>query len=36
MDFQELGCGVMDWIALAQYRDSWWVLVNVVLKLVVS
>ena len=22
MDFQEVGCGYMDWIGLAQYRDS--------------
>jgi len=23
MDYQELGCGVMDWIYLAQDRDRW-------------
>jgi hypothetical protein len=23
MDFQEVGCGVMDWIGLAQDRDRW-------------
>jgi hypothetical protein len=23
MDFQEVGCGGMDWIGLAQYRDRW-------------
>jgi hypothetical protein len=23
MDLQELGCGVMDWIDLAQDRESW-------------
>jgi hypothetical protein len=28
MDVKELGCGVMDWIELAQDRDSWQTLVN--------
>ena len=23
MDFQEVGCGVIDWIELAQDRDRW-------------
>jgi hypothetical protein len=28
MDFQEVGCGGMDWIDLAQDRDRWQELVN--------
>jgi hypothetical protein len=28
-----LGCGGMDWIDLAQYRDRWRVLVNAVMSL---
>ena len=27
MDYQEVGCGGIDWIGLAQDRDSWLVLV---------
>jgi hypothetical protein len=33
MDLQALGCGGMDWIGLAQNRDRWWALVNVVMNL---
>ena len=28
MDLQEMGCGGVDWIDLAQDRDRWWALVN--------
>ena len=33
MDLQELGCGGMDWIELAQYRDRWRELVKAVMSL---
>jgi hypothetical protein len=32
-DLQEVGCGGMDWIYLAQDRDRSWALVNVVMNL---
>jgi hypothetical protein len=33
MDFQEAGCGDMGWIELAEDRDSWRALGNVVMNL---
>ena len=32
-DLQELGCGYMDWIGLAQDRDRWRTLVSAVMNL---
>jgi len=33
LDLQKVGCGVMDWIELAQYRYRWRTLVNAVMNL---
>ena len=33
MDLQEVGCGGMDWIGLAEYRDKLRALVNAVMNL---
>ena len=36
MDLQEVGCGYVDWIGLAQDRDRWRTLVSAVMNLRVS
>ena len=36
MDLQEVRCGVLDWIDLAQDRERWPALVNVVMNVRVS
>jgi hypothetical protein len=36
MDFQEVGCGGVDWTEVAQDRDKWRTLVNVVMNIRVS
>jgi len=33
MAFQEVGCGYMDWIGLAQDRDRWRMVVSAVMNL---
>ena len=36
MDLREVGCGGLDWIELAEDRDRWPAVVNVVMNLPVS
>ena len=35
LDLQEVGCGYVDWIGLAQDRDRWRTLVSTVMNLLV-
>ena len=35
VDLQEVGCGYVDWIGLAQDRDRWRTLVSAVMNLLV-
>jgi hypothetical protein len=32
MDLQEMACGGMDWIELAQGKDRWWAVVNALMN----
>jgi len=36
MDLQAVGCGEMEWIEMARYRDRWRALVNAVMNLPVT
>jgi hypothetical protein len=33
ISLREMAWGAMDWIHLAQYRDYWWALVNMVMNI---